>query len=57
MHKDVEAVIIQLVKSMCFGVVEENRKHYRFPKPKDILNAKDRTELLHWLIAKLPQYL
>ncbi len=36
-HKDIEVVVGELVKT---------RKHSKFPHPKNILEAKDRKELL-----------
>lgn len=53
-QKDIQVVVSELVKSMCFVDLDHNRKHYAFPKPKDILNAKNRIELVDWLISKLP---
>lgn len=51
-HKDIVIVIDELRKAKCFEK-EDGRKHRKFPKPKDALN-KNRTELVEWLISKLP---
>ena len=57
MQNDIQVVVTELVKSMCFVIVNKDRKHTRFPNPKDILNMKDKTELVDWLITKLPRSL
>ena len=54
MQNDIEIVVSELVRAMCFAVVERGRKHQQFSNPKDILNAKDKNELLDWLVTKLP---
>ena len=52
-HKDIEIVANELVKAECFVVHTKARKHSRFPNPKNLLTAKDRGELMDWLIGKL----
>ncbi len=54
MQTDIQVVATELVKAMCFVVVNKDRKHYSFSNPKDLLKAKDKTALVHWLITKLP---
>ena len=54
---DILVVVNELVKSKCFAAQVEGRKHFAFPKPKNVLNAKDPQELLEWLVGKLPRSL
>ena len=53
-QKDIKVVADELVKCRSFEV-EKGRKHSRFPNPKNVLNDKDREEVLAWLVAKLPR--
>ena len=54
---DILVVVNELVKSKCFAAQVEGRKHFAFPKPKNVLNAKDPQELLEWHVGKLPRSL
>ena len=54
MKNDIEIVVSELVRAMCFAVVEKGGKYQQVSNPKNILNAKDKKELLDWLVAKLP---
>ena len=54
MKNNIEIFVSELVRAMCFAVVEKGRKHQQFFNPKNVLNAKDKKELLDWLVAKLP---
>ncbi len=53
-QKDIQVVVNELVKYQSFVSVNKERKHSRFPHPKDILHAKDRREVFEWLVGKLP---
>ena len=52
--KDIEIVVNELIKAECFVAHTTARKHSKFPKPKNVLEAKDRRELIDWLIGRLP---
>ena len=52
-QKDIKVVVNELVKCRSFDV-EKGRKYNRFPKPKNVLNDKDREEILTWIVTKLP---
>ena len=53
-HLDIEVVVNELLKADCLKIKDTKRKHSHFPHPRDNLRAKDRAELLQWLIGKLP---
>ena len=52
--KDIEIVADELLRAECFVIHSKARQHSKFKKPKNILEAKDRRELINWLIGKLP---
>ena len=52
--KDIEIVVNELIKAECFVAHTTARKHSKFLKPKNVLEAKDRRELIDWLIGRLP---
>ena len=52
--KVIEIVADELLRAECFVIHSKARQHSKFKKPKNILEAKDRRELINWLIGKLP---
>ena len=53
--KDIAVVVNEIVKEGCF--IEQSgkgRKHRKFPKPRNVLQAKEKEELLRWLTSRLP---
>ena len=52
-QEDIKVVVDELVKCRSFEVVK-GRKYKQFPNPKNVLNGKDRNEILTWLATKLP---
>ena len=52
-QKDIQIVVSELVNCNVFKVVP-GRKYKPFPHPKDVLHAKDKKEILAWLVNKLP---
>ena len=53
-YKDVKLVVEELVKAKSFAMQRKERRHKHFPHPKDLLHAKERSELIEWIIGKLP---
>ena len=53
-QKDIALVVKELMKAESFNIKSAKRKHSHFPNPKDNLQAKDKDELLQWLVGKLP---
>ncbi len=47
-EKDIQLIIHQLQRSGVPG-----RKHSTFPKPRDVLHAKDHSELLQWIMEHM----
>ena len=53
--KDISVVVGELVKAECLKErVSKKRKHKKFPKPRNVLHAKEKEEVLLWLTGKLP---
>ena len=52
---DIEVVVNELIKAESFVVKEKQKNYTAFPHPKDVLHAKDKNELLEWLVSKLPR--
>jgi len=55
-HKDILVVADEIRKADGF-CVRTGRKHKQFPHPKNALQSKPKTELVEWLVSKLPQTL
>ena len=53
-QKDIEVVVNELMKADCLVNKGTNRRHSKFPKPRNLLQAKDREELVDWLTGKVP---
>ena len=53
-QKDIKVIVDELVKCRSFEV-EKGRKHSRFPNPKNVLNDKNREEVIAWIVTKLPR--
>ena len=53
-QKDIEVIVNELVKAECFVMQEKARKHARFPHPRNVLHAKNRGQLVDWMIIRLP---
>ena len=53
--KDISVVVGELVKAECLKErVSKKRKNKKFPKPRNVLHAKEKEEVLLWLTGKLP---
>ncbi len=50
---DIEVVVEELVRSRCF-IVQQSRKHTKFPHVRNVLYAKSKNELMTWILTKLP---
>ena len=52
--KDIEVVVNELMKADCLLNKGTNRRPSKFPKPWNLLQAKDREKLVDWLAGKVP---
>ena len=53
-HQDVELIIKQLQQSRIFDIIP-NRKHQHFKKPKNVLHAKSKEDIMLWLCSHLKE--
>ena len=51
-HKDIKIIISELTKHQVFTEIP-GRKHSAFPRPHQLLHARNKTELLSWMVTKI----
>ena len=47
--KDLKTIVQSLRRAKVFSKLANNRCHFSFPKPRDVLHSKDHTQLVQWI--------
>ena len=46
---DLKTIVQSLRRAKVFSKLANNRCHFSFPKPRDVLHSKDHTQLVKWI--------